>query len=95
MHLYTIVQGHNQENGLDEKGVGCPGYQKGKMKMRDPGKAFHIRKGACNILKATDELYYLYNRFLFLHFWLILLIYYSFRLLTVSSSGISKGTTLQ
>lgn len=70
--------------------AGCEYNRREKWKTREPGKALKIRKCLCNIFKAFDKLHYLDYQFFFLYPWLILLIYYSFRLFSVASSEFKK-----
>lgn len=58
------------------------------MKTRKLGKTFKIRKCLCKISKAIDKIILILV--FSLHFWLILLIYYSFRLFPVASSEFKK-----
>lgn len=62
-------------------------------KTRESGQAFKIGKCLWDIFKAFGKLYKLNCQLFFLQSWLILLIYYSFRLFPVASSEFKKEQT--
>ena len=61
--------------------------------MRESGQAFKIGKCLCDIFQAFGKLHQLDHQLFFLQSWLILLIYYSFRLFPVASSEFKKEQT--